>query len=276
MDCIRKHSKAKVVLRSHNVEHVIWQRLAAQTGNPMKRAYLQRLANQLQNEELQLLQKADGIVTITEDDRESIGRMGVNVPMQTVAMGLDVASIQVQPASVGPLALYHLASMDWQPNLEAVDFFIKAIWPDLHREMPELSVHFAGRNMPQHLLVQHRPPLHVMGEVPSATAFAQDRQVMVVPLLSGGGMRIKIVEAMALGKVMLSTTVGAEGIPYTDGTDLLIADTPADFIAKLKWLSNHPEQIQRIGTAARQLAERHFDLKTVTKRLVDFYSAIGA
>jgi len=275
IDTVRKHSKAKVVLRAHNVEHAIWQRLARQTDNPLKRMYLQRLADQLQKEELQLLQKMDGIVTITEDELESIGRMGVNVPMQTVAMGLDVASIQVQPASVGPLALYHLASMDWQPNLEAVDFFINEIWPELYREMPELSMHFAGRNMPQLLLVLHRPPLHVMGEVPSVTAFALNRQVMVVPLLSGGGMRIKIVEAMALGKVVLSTTIGAEGIPYTEGTDLLIADTPAEFIAKLKWLRNHPEQIERIGTAARQLAERHFDLRTVTERLVDFYRAVG-
>jgi glycosyltransferase involved in cell wall biosynthesis len=275
IDTIRKHSKAKVVLRAHNVEHVIWQRLARQTDNPLKRMYLQRLADQLKKEELELLQKMDGIVTITEDDLESIGRMGVNVPMQTVAMGLNVASIEVQPAAEGPLELYHLASMDWQPNLDGVGFFIQEIWPKLHRDVPELSVHFAGRNMPQRFLSQHQPPLHVMGEVPSVTAFALNRQVMVVPLLSGGGMRIKIVEAMALGKVVLSTTIGAEGIPYTDGTDLLIADTPADFIAKLKWLRNHPEQIERIGTAARQLAERHFDLRTVTERLVDFYRAVG-
>lgn len=276
MDCIRKHSKAKVVLRSHNVEHVIWQRLAHQTGNPLKRAYLQRLANQLQKEELQLSKKADGIVTITEDDRKSFERMGVNVPMTTVAMGVNVASIEVQPAADGPLSVYHLASMDWQPNLEAVDFFLKEIWPKLHTELPEMQVHFAGRNMPQRLLGQHSPPLHIVGEVPSAYDFALDSQVTVVPLLSGGGMRIKIVEAMALGKVVLSTTVGAEGIPYTDGKDLLIANTPAEFIAKLKWLQDNPDELKRIGMAARKLAEQHFDLKTVTKRLVDFYNAIRA
>lgn len=275
IDSIRKHSKAKVVLRAHNVEHVIWQRLASQTNNSLKRMYLQRLADQLQKAEFELLQKMDGIVTITEDDRNSFARMSVNVPMTAVAMGINVASIEVQPATSGPLRIYHLASMDWQPNLEAVDFFVQEIWPRLHVELPELQAYFAGRNMPQRLTGQHRPPLHIEGEVPSATAFACDRQVMVVPLLSGGGMRIKIVEAMALGKAVLSTSIGAEGIPYTDGTNLLIASTPDEFIAKLKWLQENPMELERIGVAARQLAEQHFDLKTVTDRLANFYRFIG-
>lgn len=275
IDTIRAHSSAKVVLRAHNVEHVIWQRLAQHSSNPVKRAYLNLLADRLKREEIPLLQQMDGIATITEDDLSALTNLGVTVPMRTVPMALDMRSILPRPLTGGPIGLYHLASMDWQPNVEAVEYFIREIWPLIHREMPEVAVRLAGRNMPQHLLSRSAPPLYVMGEVPSAAAFAEESQVMVAPLISGSGMRIKIVEAMALGKVVLSTTIGAEGIACTDGRDILIADTPSEFVAKLKWLREHPEMMQRIGSAARQLAETQFGLEQVTKRLTDFYREVG-
>ncbi|MCF8258426.1 MAG: glycosyltransferase family 4 protein [Flavobacteriales bacterium] len=271
---IREHTDAKVVLRAHNVEYMIWKRLAGHTHNPLKHAYLLLLADRLRKEEPALLRRMDGIITITGEDGRALKGMGVDVPMETVPMGLRVAAVIPQPPADGPLALYHLASMDWQPNLDAVDFFLRKVWPGLHALLPDVSVHFAGRHMPHRFMARHAPPLYVTGEVPSATVFARDRQVMVVPLHSGGGMRIKIVEAMALGKVVLSTTIGAEGIPYTEGNDLLIADTAQQFIEKLKWLNGNPKEILRIGTNARHFAEQHFDLPNVTERLVGFYGQI--
>jgi polysaccharide biosynthesis protein PslH len=274
MATVRQHSNAKVVLRAHNVEHSIWQRLAKQARNPLKSAYLRLMAGRLRAEELSLLQQVDGIATITADDLKALRQLGIHVPMTTVPMGLDVRSFEQQTPAPGPLALYHLASMDWQPTLEAVDHFIAHIWPLLHEALPDFSVHFAGRNMPERLLGQHRPPLHVAGEVDSAIEFARKVQIMVVPLLSGGGMRVKIVEAMALGKVVLSTSIGAEGIPFTDGKDLLIANTPQAFVERMEWLRAHPEEVQRIGNAARALALREFDRSVVTARLVEFYQTI--
>lgn len=271
---IRRHSNAKVVLRAHNVEHVIWQRLAAGEGNPFKREYLNILAAQLKAEELDLLAAMDGIATITDDDAENLRSLGITVPMVTVPMSLDISSIKKQPIPSGPLSLHHLGSMDWQPNVEGVNWFISEIWPLLHRAFPELHCHFAGRGMPKELLSRNAPPLHVHGEVDSAAEFAAQHAVAVVPLLSGSGMRIKIVEAMALGKVVISTSVGAEGIPFTDGVNILIADTPEDFLLQIQRLHNDPSLVASISQGARALAETFFDRKKVTALLTAFYGSL--
>jgi len=274
LDTIRTHSTAKVVLRAHNMENSLWQRLAANAGNPIKGAYLNIMAARLKAEELHAMRQVDGIVTITPNDATAIAQLGVATPMQTIPMGMPLADVPHPPLPQGPLSLYHVGTMDWQPNIEALEYFLDKIWPELHQAIPEVQCHFAGRHMPQGFLQRTGGAMHIQGEVPSIAEFAAQHQVMVVPLLSGGGMRIKIVEAMAMGKVVLSTSIGAEGVPYTDRENILIADTPAQFVQQLQWLRANSAMAQRIGDNARQLAETHFDLAAVTSRLTYFYRSI--
>jgi len=269
---IRRHSEARAVLRAHNVEHVIWQRLARGERNPLKRMYLSILAERLRAEELRLLSQVDGIATITREDTDAFRALGVNVPMRTVPMALPISGTEPHPVPPGPLSLYHLGSMDWQPNVEGVAWFIREVWPLLHRELPGLTCHLAGRGMPAELIAHHAPPLHVQGEVASVDGFARGHAIAIVPLLSGSGMRIKIVEALAMGKVVISTTVGAEGIPYSDGVDLLIADTPQQFLDRLRSISLEKKKLNAVSAAARKLAEGHFDIGKVTGMLETFYS----
>jgi glycosyltransferase involved in cell wall biosynthesis len=274
LQAIRSTSKAKVVVRAHNIEHIIWQRLAEQESNIFKKAYLNLLSKRLKAYEISELKNVDGIVPISEEDRQGLILLGVHVPMEVIPMGMSISVIAHEPLSSGALQLYHVGSMDWQPNVEAVEFFIKDIWPVIHSNHPDVSCHFAGRNMTANLLSQHKPPLHLHGEVASVPDFAADKQIMLVPVLSGGGMRIKIVEAMTMGKVVVSTTIGAEGIPYKDGEHLLIANTPNEFVQQLSWLKANPLELQRIGDNARRLAEVRFDTKATTSRLTYFYRSI--
>lgn len=274
LQAIRSTSKAKVIVRAHNIEHIIWQRLAEQESNTFKKAYLNLLSNRLKAYEITELKKVDGIVPISEEDKHGLIQLGVHVPMEVIPMGLSVAAIAREPLSTGSLQLYHVGSMDWQPNVEAVEYFIQDIWPVIHSNHPDVSCHFAGRNMAANLRSQHKPPLHVHGELASVADFAADKQIMLAPLLSGGGMRIKIVEAMAMGKVVLSTTIGAEGIPYIAGEHLLIANTPDEFVQQLSWLKANPLELQRIGDNARKLAEERFDAAAITSRLTYFYRSI--
>lgn len=271
---IRKRSRASVILRAHNVEHVIWQRLAQGESNPVKKAYLHVLAKRLKAEEARLLSMVDGIATITQEDSAALRSLGIKVPMQVIPMSLNIRDAEPQTIPEGPLSLYHLGSMNWQPNLEGVTWFVDEVWPLLHREIPSLSCHLAGRNMPSELLSHHAPPLHVEGEVDSLSRFTSGHAVALVPLLSGSGMRVKIVEAMAMGKVVISTTVGAEGIPYSIGENILIADTPHEFVNHLRSLSSAPETINSISVAARTLAEQYFDRKHVTAALTAFYDTL--
>lgn len=271
---IRANSSAKIVLRAHNIEHTLWQRLAANAGNPFKRAYLSIMAARLKTEELRAMQLVDGIVPITPNDAQTIEQLGIATAVQTIPMGLPLAHVPHPNLPLGPLALYHVGTMDWQPNIEAVAYFLQEIWPQLHIAMPEVQCHFAGRHMPQRFLHQSGGGISIQGEVPSIAQFSASHQVMIVPLLSGGGMRIKIVEAMAMGKVVLSTSIGAEGVPYTNRENMLIADTPAQFVEQMLWLRSNANMVQHIGDSARQLAETHFDLNTITSRLTYFYRSI--
>ncbi len=275
LQAIRSTSKAKVIVRAHNIEHIIWQRLADQEPNSFKKAYLNLLSKRLKAYEISELKNVDGIAAISEEDKQGLFQLGVHVPMEVIPMGMSFGAIAHEPLSTGALQLYHVGSMDWQPNVEAVEFFIKDIWPAIHSNHPDVACHFAGRNMTTNLRSQHKPPLHIHGEVASVADFAANKQIMLVPVLSGGGMRIKIVEAMAMGKVVLSTTIGAEGIPYLAGEHLLIANTPLEFVQQLSWLKANPLELQRIGDNARRLAEERFETKNITSRLTYFYRSIS-
>ncbi len=274
LQAIRKNSKAKVIVRAHNIEHIIWQRLGEQELNSFKKAYLNLLSKRLKTYEISELKNVDGIVPISEEDKRGLIHLGVDVPMEVIPMGMSVSAIAHAPLSSGALQLYHVGSMDWQPNVEAVEYFIRDNWPAIHSNHPDVSCHFAGRNMAANMLSQHKPPLHIHGEIASVADFADDKQIMLVPVLSGGGMRIKIVEAMAMGKVVLSTTIGAEGIPYVAGEHLLIANSSNDFVQQLSWLKANPLEMQRIGDNARRLAEERFDANAITSRLTYFYRTI--
>ena len=269
---IRNHSKAKIVVRTHNTEFRIWEQLATQESNPIKKWYLNLLASRLKKYELDVLNKVDGIVAITKDDSEGLRQLGISVPMEVAPIGMKVSEIEAKPVQVNPIHLYHLGAMDWLPNVEGINWFVNEIWPKITKEFPNLKCSLAGRKMPASLLSQSSGNLTIEGEVSSVSEFISDKNVAVIPLLSGSGLRVKIVEALAYGKVVITTPLGATGIPYVNGKNMLIADSPEDFVKQIKWLNENPESVQTISTEARKLAEREFDLSSLSSKLTYFYA----
>jgi polysaccharide biosynthesis protein PslH len=139
----------------------------------------------------------------------------------------------------------------------------------------DASLHIAGRNMPDFLYNLNSQSIVVEGEVESSTDFMASKQIMVVPLFAGSGMRVKIIEAMAMGKTIVSTMLGAEGIAYTPNENIIIANTETEFAAALKQLTADGEQCKRIGERARQLAIKNYGAKITTQRLIDFYRQLA-
>jgi len=272
---IRSHSKAKVVVRAHNVEFRIWEQLASTAKNPLKKWYLNLLAKRLREYEISVLRSVDGIVAITKEDADELNSLGINCPMEVIPIGFEVEKFEPSEVVPAPIRLYHLAAMDWEPNVEAVRWFITEIWPKLHGAFPELECHLAGRKMPHELLSLASPNLHIQGEIQDVEVFLCDKQICIVPLLSGSGMRIKVAEALAHGKVVMSTELGATGIPYSDTENMLIANSASEFVDRIGWLTEDPERIRTIGNAARKLAEQQFDLKELSSKLTYFYSRIN-
>ncbi|MEI6123386.1 MAG: glycosyltransferase family 4 protein [Bacteroidota bacterium] len=268
---IRKYSKAKIVLRSHNIEHLIWTRYAKTIRNPIKRNYLYLLSRKLEKFESQVFSSVDGIATITSVDTDYIKKLGISTPIATVPFGLNFSACFFQPKQIGSPTFFHLGSMDWMPNQEGIKWFLTDCMPEIERLFPENIVFLAGRNMPLWLYNYNFKNLNIVGEVEDAVEFMSSKNIMFVPLLSGSGVRVKIIEGMAIGKTIISTSIGAEGINYIDGENILIANTPEQFVEKFKLCIENSDLCTSIGQNARKLIESEHDIYVTTQKLLDLY-----
>lgn len=272
IETVRRFSKAKVILRSHNLEFKIWQRMANVSANGPRKAYLRVLARQLKDYELSVADQVDGIATISPEDTNNFRELGCKTPIVTLPFGIDTSEYPTERPFTFKPTLFHLGAMDWMPNLEGVEWFLKEIWSDINKDYPQLKLHLAGKASKGYQPKTKSANLSMDGEVPCAKSYMQSKGVMIVPLLSGGGIRIKIIEGMAMGKVIISTTIGAEGIGATHGENILIADTPAEFKARIDEIHSDPEKLERISRNARKFIERNFDNAVLTRHLLGFYT----
>lgn len=278
---IRRHSKARIVLRAHNIEHLIWERLAEETRHPVKKWYIRHLASTLKSYEHRIIHEVDGIAAITWKDADyfnniltSRGAKASPIPVIDIPFGLDVRIYPEEVTEKKPQGLFTIGSMNWMPNEEGVKWFLEKVWPDVHRQFPDLTYSLAGRAMPEWMKGLRLPNVHVFGEVEDAHAFIRNHAVMIVPLFSGSGIRIKIIEGMALGKAIISTSLGAEGIAYANGENILIANTPCEFFDMISLCLEDPARRTRIGAHARRLIEAEYDRDAITHRLISFYSQL--
>lgn len=271
LDTIRKYSKAPVVMRAHNVEYIIWERLAQTEKNPLKKWYLGILAKRLKNYELKVMNRLDAIIPITENDAEIFRNKGCKVPLFVSPTGLNLEDYPLQLDNTEWPSLFHLGALDWMPNQQAVKWFLEEIWPELVRKFPNLKFYLAGRHMPQWLYELKQEGVVIIGEVESAVEFMNSKAIMVVPLQSGSGMRIKIIEGMALAKTIISTSVGAEGIEYTDGHDIIIADDKRSFIKHISYCLENRAYAEKSGLNARHLIEEKYTNLKLVEKLVEFY-----
>lgn len=257
---------ARLIYRAHNIESQIWQRLAAEARGP-KRAYLRNLARRMAAFEQQLWEAADLILPITKADAQQMCAQGIRKPVVVAPFGIDARQT---PFAFPPLPLkaYHIGAMDWLPNREAVQWFLKDAWPLILQRTPQLSFHFAGRAMPDVFREALPPQASCAGEVADAGAFIADKHVLIVPLRSGSGIRVKTLEGMAAGKLVVSTDVGMQGIEAAAGVHFLRANTAEEFAQQLQWASTHPEAAGGIAAAARAMVEKHYDAHEIIQRLI--------
>jgi polysaccharide biosynthesis protein PslH len=266
---IRTLTKAKVVMRAHNVEHEIWERLA-QNANVFTRFYLNRITPRLRDFEVAALNTYDLLAGITQRDVDQFRALGMRTPAVVLPVGLDTRHYMADQLSFeAPLSIGFIGSLDWMPNIEGLRWFLDEVWqPLLRPQYPQMRLHIAGRNTPDWLRTSEQTGIVVHGEVPDAAAFIKQHSVMVVPLLSGGGMRVKILEGMALGRVNLTTTIGLEGIDAEHTKQVLIADTPQDFVNAITFCHKHPARIQEIGLRAQVFCASKYDNLKVVQQLL--------
>lgn len=274
VETIRKHSKAKIVLRSQNVEYAIWERLAEASGNPLKKAYLKLLAKRLKKYELGMLNKYDGIATITELDAVSFKNSGCKSPIIHIPFGIDTKKYKADTSATEFPSVFHIGAMDWMPNSDAVKWFLEKVWEKVQIKHPNVKLYLAGRNMPDWMKQLKMKNIVVEGEVEDSHKFINSKSIMIVPLTSGGGMRVKIIEGMALGKTIISTAVGAEGIDYENNKNILIANTETEFIEALNKCISDRSFSDNLAQNAKSLVENKYDNLKICKKLSDFYQTL--
>lgn len=225
---LKQNFQRPIYIRVHNIEHQIWQRMAENEQNIFKRKYLKIMAQRLQKEELLLLSLANGLLHISNSDLAFFESQlpavkHIYLPF-VVEENTQIEYPDATPASVG-----FIGSLEWLPNQHGLDWFLDKVWANVRVAIPDAVLRIAGKNIPDKYRSDEHCGIEVMGEVQYANNFMHQQQVLIVPLFSGSGIRIKTIEAMANGIAVVSTTIGAQGLGVVPGEDILIADTAKDF-----------------------------------------------
>ena len=270
-EVISNNSNAKIVLRAHNVESDIWKGLAKQTNNLLKKCYLNLLQKKLSNYEKAIVSKMDGIICISEKDANWMKKQSAKY-ISTIPFAIDAESETNSPAEKN--TLFHIGSMDWMANLNGIKWFLDKVFPLINQQKKEAVLHLAGRSIPNYFNNFSNENVVIDGEVENAKAFMKEYNLMIVPLWSGSGIRIKILEAMALGKTIISTSIGASGINYSDKRNILIADTPEQFANQIIWCFENPFESRKIGEKAKDNILENYSTKKIAENLSSFLNKI--
>ena len=279
IDLIREYSTAKLIFRPQNVEFIIWKRFIKNLRNPFKKAFLQIATGRLEKFEKTIPSKVDGIITLTKDDANIFKSYIKKTPISDIPMGFDFGSLKdynFDEQYKGSPIFYHLGSMDWLPNEEAIRWFVDSVLDIVIEKIPDIKIHIAGRNMQDYFYQIKSKNLIIEGEIKDPINYQKDKAIMIVPLLSGSGIRAKIIEGIALGKTIITSSIGAQGIRYKNGENLLIADTPEEFAEAMLSCYQSKELCRKIGRNARELSNNNYHYISIAKEMVNFYEEIIA
>lgn len=253
------HNNPQIILRAHNIEHKIWKNLARHTIS--KKLVFLLLAHQIKKMETEIPKYVDYIFTLSEKDQQYFQNI---FPKKThnIPVTFDIENISHKKVRN---SIVHLGAMDWKPNTEGISWFLQNVHPQLEDE--DITIYIAGKNMPKKYFNYVSPNTVIEGAVKNAKNYIKNKEVVFVPLLSGSGVRIKILESMALGIPVVSTRKGAEGIPYTDRKNIFIANSPLEFKNALCILIQNKQLAAQIGKEGQRLIQEHFSDQIVTKKL---------
>ena len=266
LPAIKNNSAATTILRLHNIEYHIWHSLAKKTRNPLKRRYLSDLTYRLKRFERNAWKQYDIVLAITGKDASHVKRLEKVPGLMVAPFGMDTSGITSYENEqwVG----YHIGAMDWIPNRESVQWFLTEVWPGLHKAAPAFEFYFAGRKMPQEFGELNIEGVHCLMEVADAAQFIADKKILIVPVKSAGGIRVKILEAMAAGKIVITTPFGIKGIEATSGVHYISATSPKDFINAVKWSLENKDKAQDMADAASKLVKEKYDYRKIIDRVI--------
>ena len=260
------------LLRQHNIEFHIWKTLANTTQFIPKKIYLNFLANRLEKFEMRIIQKFNAVVSITEEDNHFISTQNFKGLQCAIPAGIEIK--ENKEGKLDYHSIYHIGSMEWMPNQEAMAWFHNGIWPKVTSKNKLVKFYMAGKNMAESYNAWNTNQFVVAGEVKDQEAFKSDKSILVVPLKSGSGIRIKTIEAMLAKKAVVTTSQGALGLPIMDNEHCLIADNSEQFAQAIISLTEDLDLRNRIAENGYDLALQNFSNQAVSRLWEEFYLAL--
>ncbi len=265
------------VLSQQNVDSAIWRRLCAETTNPFYKCvyWTQQLA--FQRYERVMTPKFAAVTCTSDIDRAVFERhlLQSSGNIEIVPNGVDVTHYQPNFAREAAAHLIYIGSMDWYPNEDAVSFFADDVFPKIQEKVPDVKFSIVGGNPSKRVQkLADREGIVVTGRVPDIKPYFEETTVFVVPLRIGSGTRLKILEALAMGKAIVSTSVGAEGLALRDGEEIFIADAPVAFAEAVTRLLTAPPLRRKIGENGRARVERDYDWRSIGEKLYTLYESL--
>jgi sugar transferase (PEP-CTERM/EpsH1 system associated) len=262
------------LLNAHNVDSVLIERLAVVERRSWRRALLAWQARKVAAAERRTYPAFDGALAMSEVDRVHIERLAAGRPVWTIPNGVDVGWFEPTQTEPEPGLMVFSGAMDWLPNVDAVEFFARDILPLVRTRLPAARLLVAGRDPSPALRARLAGTgIELTGTVDDIRPYLARGALFVVPLRVGSGTRLKILEAWAMGRPVLSTTLGAEGLPARDGDNIAIADEPAGFAGRAAALLADPATARRLGAAGRRVVEETWSWKRIGDRLLEAYEA---
>ncbi|MBN9391212.1 MAG: glycosyltransferase [Chloroflexi bacterium] len=271
----RANLTARLVLDEHNAEYLLQKRIFEQDwqGGWKRRPaalYSRLQARRLADYERQALVRFDRAIAVSQPDRAALEKLGPTLhPIAVIPNGIDLDEFNPGPAGEeDPDRLVFTGTMDFRPNVDAVTWFVNEVWPLVRAKKPGARFDIVGRRPAQAVAdLKSQPGIEVTGEVADARHYVRRSSLYVVPMRMGGGVRFKVLEALAMGKAVVTTAMGADGIDMTAGREAVVADSAADFAARILELLDDPARRTTLAKEGRRFVEQNFDWRKITPGL---------
>lgn len=257
------------VLCEHNIESMIIYRYLKLEKNIFKKIYAWTEFLKMRGYEHKMWKSFDRCFVVSEKDRAMMGSRINKENIGVIPNGVDTKYFSPQNTESKPFSLIYTGQLNWHPNEDAVIYFLENIYPLIKKQIPQTSFYLVGKGASPRIkrYAERDAAITITGYVEDIRCLIAQANIFVVPLRIGSGTRLKILEALAMGKAIVSTSVGCEGIEVTDGKNIVIADKPALFASRVIEMFNHPSLVKKIGAAGRALAEEKYSWQKITEGL---------
>jgi glycosyltransferase involved in cell wall biosynthesis len=272
---IKELTSAPAVLRAHNLEHRIREMMAAGPGSPVRKAYLSILARRLLVMERDAARQFDAVVPISRDDSLWFSAVAPGKPLFVCETGTEEARQMPEPEGNG-IRVGFIGSMDWEPNIAGIKWFIEAVWPLIAAKIPGASLHLAGKGIygaAGRLPSGHN--IHIEGEPDDARMFIASNHLMISPLFAGSGMRIKIIESLSTGRAVVATPEAVAGLIMTEGNGVTVAADAVSFGNAVVRLLEDPSLRAAASTDAVRMVSERYNNRILTSGLMEFYKKLS-